>query len=84
MSLHSRSCGCNADMVQVDDGASSIASFEEVNSFSRKQSDQGNSCLNTVDKIEIEAVPDVRYVLQYKRKGNVVECKSTPPSKTYM
>lgn len=84
MSLHSHSCKYNSDMVQVDDGASSIASFEEVSSFSQKQSDQGNSCFNTVDNTESEAVPDVRYVLQYKRKGNVVECKSTSPAKTYM
>ncbi|KAK7738002.1 hypothetical protein SLS63_002335 [Diaporthe eres] len=61
--------------LSVDDGASSIASFEEVSSFSQKQSDQGNSCLNTVDNTESEAVPDVRYVLQYKRKGHVVESR---------
>lgn len=82
MSLPSHSCKCNSNMVQVDDGASSIASFEEVSRFSQKQSDQGNSYLNTVDNTESEAVPDVRYVLQYKRKGHVVECKSTSASKT--
>lgn len=63
--------------LSVDDGASSIASFEEVSSFSQKQSDQGNSCLNTVDNTESEAVPDVRYVLQYKRKGHVVESRQS-------
>lgn len=84
MSAHSHSCKCNSNMAQADDGASSIASFEEVSSFSQKQSDQGNSCLSTVDNIESEAIPDVRYVLQYKRKGHVVECKSTSPSKTYV
>lgn len=84
MSLHFHSCKCNSDIFQVDDGASSIASFEEVSSFSQKQSAPGSSCFTAVDSTESEAVPDVRYVLQYKRKGEGVECKSTSPSKIYI
>lgn len=83
MSLHSHSRHCKSDVVQVDDGASSIASFEEVSSFSQKQSAHGNSCFTAVDSTESEAVPDVRYVLQYKRKGHIVKCKSTSPSERY-
>lgn len=83
MSFHYHSCQSSSDIVQSDDGASSIASFEEVGRFSQKQSAHENSCFNGVDQIESDAVPEVKYVLQYKNRGNVVESKSTLHPKTY-
>ena len=74
---HSLSRQYCSDNLKLDDGVSSIASFEEVG-----VGRIGNSCSNADGNIASKAIPDVRYVLQYKRKGNVVECKSASLPKT--
>jgi hypothetical protein len=69
-------------MSQLDDGISSIASFEDVG---RKSSEDlsapkelviRDTRFKTKGDTLSEDVPDVRYVLQYKGlTGSVLECK---------
>lgn len=71
-----------ADMLQLNDGASSIASFEDVGGEHSKDSSADKKLairdprFKTKGTTMSETVPDVKYVLQYKSlTGNVVECK---------
>lgn len=76
---------CSSNIAQLDDGASSIASFEDVGNGRLSEAQSAREDLGFSSKIDTASgvVADIRYVLRYKRKGIVVECKSALPSKTY-
>lgn len=73
---------CISNLLQNNDGASSIASFEDVGGQALKDLSVDKKLVIRDPRCKAKGspmsgnVPDVKYVLQYKGlSGNVVECK---------
>lgn len=71
-----------ADILQLDDEASSVASFEDVGRESsndlsaEKEFFIRDSRFKVMKPTTSRDVPDVNYVLRFRsRRGSVVECK---------